>query len=102
MEKSWDKFKNGPGYKKPCQILEYTGAKVVEKIRKNNKVTQFDFSYEFAPPMMSNVYQEYLLFDMIGLIGSVGGTLGMCIGFSFTGVADTILEFMSDKIVKLF
>ena len=102
LEDTWDEFKSEPGYKRPCLIIEYSGTKVAEKIRKENKPTQMDFSYEFSPPMMSIVYQEYLLFDMIGLIASVGGTLGMCIGFSFTGVADTILEFMSNRIINSF
>ena len=30
--------------------------------------------------------QEYLIFDMVGMIGSVGGSLGMCIGLSFSGL----------------
>ena len=34
---------------------------------------------------MSKVYEEYLIFDAIGMIGSVGGTLGMFIGFSMIG-----------------
>ena len=100
LEETWAEFKSDPGYKRPCGILEYSGAKVAEQIIKNNKPTQIAFSYEFSPPMMSIVYQEYLLLDMIGLIGSVGGTLGMCIGFSFTGLTDTIFKFMSDVIIN--
>ena len=39
---------------------------------------------------MSKVYEEYLIFDAIGMIGSVGGTLGMFIGFSMIGVISWI------------
>ena len=39
---------------------------------------------------MFNVYEEYLVYDAIDMIGSVGGTLGMFIGFSMTGVISWI------------
>ena len=31
----------------------------------------------------TQIHQEYLVFDTIGLIGSIGGNLGLFIGFSF-------------------
>ena len=45
------------------------------------------------------VQREYLVYDMNGLIGSVGGTLGLFVGFSFF---DLILKlFKTIKIVKM-
>ena len=41
------------------------------------------------------VYEEYLIYDGLGLIGSVGGTLGMCVGFSFSSVINSIVSFLS-------
>ena len=32
------------------------------------------------------VYQEYLIYDEIGMIGSIGGLLGLFLGFSFLNV----------------
>ena len=58
--------------------------------------------YRFTTPMMTTVYQEYLIFDMVGLIGSVGGTLGMCIGFSFSGVTSSVLDFLESKLKLYF
>ena len=46
---------------------------------------QFGFEYSFKQSSVT-VYKEYVIYDAISMIGSVGGTLGMCIGFSFTGV----------------
>ena len=43
---------------------------------------------------MSNIYEEYLNYDAIGMIGSVGGTLGMFIGFSMTGVISWIFVYL--------
>ena len=52
--------------------------------------------------MMTNVQQEYLVFDLVGMIGSAGGTLGMCIGFSFSGVTTYILDFILATIMNYF
>ena len=46
---------------------------------------------------MSKIYEEYLIFDAIGMIGSVGGTLGLFIGFSFMNV----ITFLINTIEKL-
>ena len=37
------------------------------------------------------VFEEYLIYDLIGFIGSAGGTLGMFIGFSFINIISVIL-----------
>ena len=37
------------------------------------------------PPETKKVAVEYLLYDLIGVIGAVGGTMGLFIGFSMFG-----------------
>ena len=93
----WYDFKISHGYKKPCTVLEYQGEKNYESNIVDNET---HIVYQFAPPMMTNVQQEYLIFDTIGMIGSVGGTLGMCIGFSFSGVTTHILDLIQAKIIN--
>ena len=88
------------GYKRPCNIMEYQGYKTHEEKKGNNKTVTL--KYSFAPPFLTSVQQEYLIFDITGMIGSVGGTLGMCIGFSFSGVTTTILEFIKARILNYF
>ena len=46
---------------------------------------------------MKILYEEYLIYDNIHLIGSIGGTLGMCIGFSFTGIIQHCAIFFIKK-----
>ena len=46
---------------------------------------------------MKILYEEYLIYDNIHLIGSIGGTLGMCIGFSFTGIIQYCAIFLIKK-----
>ena len=38
------------------------------------------------------VEEEYLLHDFVDMLGSIGGTLGMCIGFSFVGLSSFLLN----------
>ena len=49
--------------------------------------------YKFALPLKAKVYEEYFIIDSIQLIGSVGGTLGMFIGFSFSNLIICIIEY---------
>lgn len=41
------------------------------------------------------MYQEYVVYDAIGIIGSVGGTLGLFIGFSFSGLISELIDVCS-------
>ena len=93
----WREFKKETGYQRPCHILEYDGGKLFED---TNAGGYFSIIYQFSPPMMKTVYEEYLIFDIVGMIGSVGGTLGMCIGFSFSGIAWTVLEFVQSRLLR--
>ena len=56
------------------------------KMAKNSKKwNRYEFRYEFSEHK-GKVFEEYLIYDIMGMIGSVGGTLGMFIGFSMDGV----------------
>ena len=70
----------GHNCKKSCSSLEYFGEKVYDSLRlsekKNWDIYFLDYkliNLDFA----TKVYEEYLVYDEIGMIGSVGGTLGM-------------------------
>ena len=99
VTQKWFDFKISHGFKKPCKVLEYQGEKTYETDEPYNETK---IHYQFAPPMMINVQQEYLVFDLVGMIGSAGGTLGMCIGFSFSGVTTYILNFIQARIINCF
>ena len=46
------------------------------------------------------VNQEYVIYDGTGFVGSIGGTLGLFIGFSFRDVLETILELLQNFAIQ--
>ena len=50
--------------------------------------------------MKAKVYEEYFIIDAIGLIGSVGGTLGVFIGFSFNNLIICIIGYIQSLIER--
>ena len=49
-----------------------------------------------------NVYEEVLILDEIGLVGSLGGSLGLFVGFSFFGYVTPLLEVLFDGLADYF
>ena len=67
--------------KKSCSNLRYfgdmSGINPVSPPSKNKKIKWYFFTYILTnDEFISNVFEEYLIYDVIGMIGSVGGTLG--------------------------
>ena len=87
-------------HKRPCNVLEYSGVTTLDFPYWLSD--RFHITYKFAAPKMTVFYQERLVFDVIGVMGSVGGTLGMCIGFSFSGMSSNIFGFIKSKMNSYF
>ena len=80
---------------KPCKKYDYSGMQTFQNENVEDKyMHQKQLTYQFAYPQVLTIYQEYLIYDGIGMIGSVGGTLGMFIGFSFSNAISSILKFL--------
>ena len=67
----------------------------------------YKFYFTFENLGKVTVHTEYLLYDFISTLGNVGGTLGLFIGISFSGVFSTILKIFvvivkwTDKRIKI-
>ena len=66
--------------KRSCQINQYVGYKTFESLSETSTL-----AYYFLMPPEAVEQNEYLVYDIIGMISAVGGTLGLFIGFSFKG-----------------
>ena len=80
---------------KSCNTLQYEGIVVFESTDYPKTEIQF-----WVKPSVMKVHEEYLLYNTIGMIGSIGGTLGLFVGFSFFNVALFVIDFMQKLIGK--
>ena len=78
---------------KHCHKVQYEGIVSYESTMEN--FTQIQWHYEF-PTDDIDVHEEYLIFDAAGLIGSIGGTLGLFIGFSFRDIVEIVFDHLRD------
>ena len=78
---------------------------IIDMINENEDFYVDSMNSHFVFRFSSNnrhVYQEVLILDEIGLIGSLGGSLGLFVGFSFFGYVMPLLEALFDKVVDFF
>ena len=78
-----------------CIVSEYSADEIAYRPSMENGTFEFGF---IMSSNSTTIYEEYLIHDGINAIGSVGGTLGMCIGFSFTGLASYLLNILKHLI----
>ena len=81
-----------------CSIIQY-GTKIINQEFDSEPETSkyFKLIYYFGNPEYTKVYDEFIIMNGLGLLGNVGGTLGMFIGFSFSGVIAMIISFCKQR-----
>ena len=57
------------------------------------------FIYETGPSR--TVAKQLLVYDTNDMIGSIGGSLGLYLGFSFFGIFSTIIDKLLDIWIKI-
>ena len=75
--------------RKTCDTLEYSGE---IRLRKEPVEDFKKIRFQYNLDRIMKVQEEYLIYDEVGMIGSVGGTFGMFIGFSFANIVSQILN----------
>ena len=87
-------------------LKQYTAR--IEKTELESVIEDFgniteDMNVQFTLKFTSkdvDIFEEILIVDEISLIGSLGGSLGLFIGFSFFGYITTFLDVILDKIFE--
>ena len=85
--------------------LYYATVEEIDMISENEDFYVDSMNSQFIFRFSSNkrhVYEEVLILDETGLIGSLGGSLGLFVGFSFFGYAMPLLEALFDQVVDFF
>ena len=72
---------------------------VIEDLNNATEDMNVHLSITF-PSKDVTIFEEILIFDEISLIGSLGGSLGLFVGFSFFGYITTFLDVILDKIFE--
>ena len=91
---------NDTHFLKPCVMFEYLGEETWTSKLSDYFNGTHGLGYQFDPPESVMVHEEYLIYDEIRMLASVGGTLGMCIGFSFTNVIKYAMDSFQDLLWK--
>ena len=55
-----------------------------------------EIAFRFPSTKILN-YEEYLIYDFNGMIGAVGGSLGMFLGFSFLDFLFSFIDLINEK-----
>ena len=77
----------------PCDTLEFQG--IIRKSRKGNTTKSLLMHVSFNSYNVE-VHEEYLVYNEVDLVGIIGGTMGLFIGFSFSGFMTYIITFLND------
>ena len=80
--------------RKPCVKLQYKAETTTETVA-DEKVAEYKLT--FSDPPKVTVREEYLIFDGITMISAIGGTLGLCIGFSFYQLVSFFFNWFEKK-----
>ena len=88
---------------KLCTVFQYSARETLKWKILQDAPDHIRFWYGLQQPSNVMVNEEYLIYDTITMISSVGGTLGMCIGFSFTNIIANIFALIQKlrNIIKL-
>ena len=78
-----------------CNQVEYTGNVQAD-------LDAYELSgvgWSFSISSITNVHEEYLVYDFASLVGSVGGTIGIFVGFSVFDVVVMIIDNIQAKLI---
>ena len=58
-------------------------------------------SYWFNHKDEVEVFEEYQIYEITSVIGSIGGTLGLFVGFSFFDISTKLINILKDHFLNV-
>ena len=83
---------------KQCHIKEYEVSSSLAKFKHNTNHNWTIIMPISVPSDKIKVKEEYQVYDFIGMVGTVGGSLGLFIGFSFFDAICYLVDFIALKL----
>ena len=89
-------------------VIPYKNAKIESKFFRQNRYVGYDevrvdYSKEYIiwtytfPSKQGKLHEEYLLYDGAGILGVIGGTLGIFVGWSFRDITSLVFDKLRNK-----
>ena len=95
LSRIWNKFLST--CPSSCTQFQYQG-KMKSLVGYVNDSKSIWMDYLFLSGYVE-VHQEYLVYEIDDVIGSIGGTLGLFIGFSFLGILKHLIETIKNQLI---
>ena len=92
-----DKF---PACPKPCKITTYKDSRLDLKEPLFLKTGQTIANFALRKDSIIKIEKEVLVYDIDDVIGAVGGSLGLFLGFSFFDVISKCLDYLIMRLVN--
>ena len=76
---------------KPCNITQYTADVEYKDYGFKRAAQSINMVFLYQSSIIK-VFEEYPIYDLRGMLGSIGGSLGICVGFSIFDVLSRIVD----------
>ena len=78
---------------RPCNLTKYNADLVYKDygFENSSHILHLEITY---PSSYVTIFEEYPIYDFSGMVGSVAGSLGVCVGFSIFDVLSRIVDKM--------
>ena len=91
MELDWRRQINEDICSKPCIITQFSGDVEEKEYEAEDSSWGINLMIRY-PSNSSTSLEEFPTYDFLGMIGSVGGSLGICVGISIFDVLSMIID----------
>ena len=86
---------------KACTTFQYRGETKIKGHGSTNNSRIIDLGYWFNNENEVKVFQEYMIYEITSVIGSIGGTLGLFVGFSFLDLSTRLINIFKDNFINV-